>query len=451
MPDEENDIRIREAADNYHPAYDDTAWDKMEKMLDENLPQKKRRKKIFFLLPFLFLMGGSILFLVLNKGGKHSSETSGISMSKTMAPKLNDTKQPSANSSEESINTPLAKPVKSEINKAGLKIIPWHPVNINKTKQVLIFSMNSSRNKQHNYKKNLPVQSGVLLKRGSIADGNNDKKILKNEPNSFVPFGNESLNKNGIIYEKNNKKPEVPETNNPIEVPGNIKIKKQDTIAKATTTQSETINKKVKNANNFKNNFGITLSSGPDISGVNNAGKITIVYGAGLSYSISKKFTLRTGFYLSKKIYSIGPDDYHFPNASIGSYNNLQSVDANCNVDEIPINLYYSFGKIKNHNWFLSTGLSSYLMKKESYEYYYKTITGETYSKDLTIENKNKNIFSVLNLSAGYQHTFNQQFSIIAEPYIDLPLSGIGAGKVKLNSGGILFTITMKPFLKNGK
>ena len=32
MWDDENDKRIKEAADHYHPAYDDTAWEKMEQI-----------------------------------------------------------------------------------------------------------------------------------------------------------------------------------------------------------------------------------------------------------------------------------------------------------------------------------------------------------------------------------------------------------------------------------
>ena len=41
MLDDENDKRIKEAADNYHPEYDDTAWEKMEQLLDEHLPAEK--------------------------------------------------------------------------------------------------------------------------------------------------------------------------------------------------------------------------------------------------------------------------------------------------------------------------------------------------------------------------------------------------------------------------
>ena len=454
MPDEENDIRIREAADNFHPAYDDTAWDKMEKLLDEHLPQKKRRRRIFFLLPFLLLVGGLILFIVLNNGGKNSSENSGNSTPKNISEKLNGTNQPPANTSADSINIPLNKQGTTEKSKARLQIITGNSDNSNiKINQTSVSSMNNSNNKQHNkYKENLQAQSNALFKLGSKAEANNNK-IMSVELDFSTPSEKKSLNKNNNIDGGTEDITGPVKTNNQSKATNEIEIKKQAPTAKSTNTQSEIIKKKTKNTNKFKNNFGITLSAGPGISGVhiNNAGKLSIVYGVGLSYSISKKFTIRTGFYRSKKIYSVGPNDYHFPNGSGANYNDLQSIDANCNVDEIPFNLYYSFGKVKNHNWFVSTGLSSYLMKKESYEFYYKTTTGDTYEKAWFIKNKNKNIFSVLNLSAGYQHTLNKQFSIMAEPYINLPLSGIGAGKVKLNSGGILFTITMKPFLKTGK
>ena len=111
---------------------------------------------------------------------------------------------------------------------------------------------------------------------------------------------------------------------------------------------------------------------------MSNTGKITFTYGAGLSYSFTDKFTLRTGFYVAKKIYSVDEDEYHIPPGYAGNYDYLQSVNANCKVYEIPLTLSYNFGKVKNHNWFASAGLSSYLMKKESYVYFYKYPSGIT-------------------------------------------------------------------------
>ena len=70
------------------------------------------------------------------------------------------------------------------------------------------------------------------------------------------------------------------------------------------------------------------------------------------------------------------------------------------------------------------------------------------YNRPWTVTNQNKHYFSVVDISAGYEHSINKRFSIIAEPYVKLPLSGIGIGKIKLNSAGVLFTAAIKPFLK---
>jgi len=36
----------------------------------------------------------------------------------------------------------------------------------------------------------------------------------------------------------------------------------------------------------------------------------------------------------------------------------------------------------------------------------------------------------------------------MAETYLKVALGGVGVGKIKLNSAGVLFTITVKPFAK---
>ncbi len=54
----------------------------------------------------------------------------------------------------------------------------------------------------------------------------------------------------------------------------------------------------------------------------------------------------------------------------------------------------------------------------------------------------------MVTLSAGYQRKINNTFSLMAEPYMKLPLSGVGFGKVKLNSMGIMFTVGIAPFGK---
>jgi len=57
----------------------------------------------------------------------------------------------------------------------------------------------------------------------------------------------------------------------------------------------------------------------------------------------------------------------------------------------------------------------------------------------------------VLTISGGLQRNFGKTLSVIAEPYVKIPVTGIGFGKVKLNSGGIMLTVAVKPFHKGSK
>ena len=44
-----------------------------------------------------------------------------------------------------------------------------------------------------------------------------------------------------------------------------------------------------------------------------------------------------------------------------------------------------------------------------------------------------------LNLSAGYEYEAGPHWRLQAEPYVKVPLTGVGAGKVQLLSAGVYF------------
>src|SRR6266508_4312140 len=76
MPSEDFDKKIKLAAEQHHPAYDEKAWLKMEKLLSRYLPQQKnnRRKVFFFLLAFLIIGGGTFLIISKHWNRAHFSE-----------------------------------------------------------------------------------------------------------------------------------------------------------------------------------------------------------------------------------------------------------------------------------------------------------------------------------------------------------------------------------------
>src|SRR5437764_361092 len=59
------DKKIKEAAEQHHPAYDESAWKKMESLLNLHLPQQKKDRRRIFLVLFTFLaVGGGAFFMV---------------------------------------------------------------------------------------------------------------------------------------------------------------------------------------------------------------------------------------------------------------------------------------------------------------------------------------------------------------------------------------------------
>ena len=199
------------------------------------------------------------------------------------------------------------------------------------------------------------------------------------------------------------------------------------------------------------NNLFFTVSAGPDFStvGTEDLGKVKPVVGVGIGYQLTRKFSLRTGFYTARKVYTADPYDYHPPYNVWAAYPNLKDIEANCKVYEIPVTIDYTFSENKKQGWFVSTGLSTFLMKEERYVYHYKPNSSPTYvTYTKRINNQNKHYFSVLDFSGGYTRHLNKNFSLRAEPYAKFALGGVGYGKVKLNGGGVLVTAIIRPFAR---
>lgn len=426
MWDDEINKRIKDAADQYHPSYDENAWDKMELLLNQHLPVEKKRRRKYFLIPLVaLLLGGAFFIIYYNQNNSHAKNLQKAEAKNNVS----TTKLPQ----QKSFTTDKAVPFPS----SAINAKP--ATGLNSTSPLATKSFNNQlRNSNDN-----PIKDRT--NEPAMDQANSAFVTIKGRTKAKIITA--TTDENGYLSQENTF-PETETTilNNPDlkkEIPKIKKIEGAVLIGKITDPVVPNRNK------NFRNNFAIDLSAGPDVSSVafNKTGRIAINYGVGLSYAISGRFTLRTGFYVAEKIYSTDKYGYHVPQAGSANIDYLYRINANCKVYEIPVAVSYNFRKSKNHQWFASAGLSSYLMKKESYDYLYKS-AGNAWSKSFSISNQNQHYFSVLDLSAGYEYSFSKRTSLVAEPYLKMPFSGIGAGKVKLNSGGILFTFVLKPFYK---
>jgi len=443
MLDDALNKKIKEAAEQYHPAYEEGAWKKMEAKLDEQMPREKKKKRRYLLfLPLLLLLTAGIYVLYPGNGNKSTIKTTPASANKNIATSTNTAK-----------STQDAQDV-SPVNK---KTQPQpDQLTSEEQNQTAIITQDGSlpapvKHSDANTNKKISGQSKTTAK---IVSGSADNQTVSNNDANNNQTSTDAVDNSSKPNQTINNNSSVTNTDTDLKSNSdNIKQHEPATLAKQDDTQKNNLNrpsekKPQKKDNSFGKRFGINISAGPDVSAValNKIGRLALNYGLGFSYDLSNRFTLHSGFYVSDKIYSANKNEYTVPGGGNSTY--LSDINANCIVYEIPLAINYNFKKIKNHQWFASAGLSSYLMKKETYQYLYKYPGGYTDQKTWSISNKNQHYFSLLDLSAGYEYFFNKRTSLITEPYLKMPLAGVGAGKVKLSSGGVLFTLRIKPFYK---
>jgi hypothetical protein len=161
--------------------------------------------------------------------------------------------------------------------------------------------------------------------------------------------------------------------------------------------------------------------------------------GVTLEYRLTSRLRVRTSIIRSVKQYGVASTDYILPD-SWGWRQGDYDVNAACRMTEIPVNLRYDVMSRPTYAVFASVGLSSMLMRYECYDYDFE-VGGQTQTKVQKVYNGSNHPFGLLNLSGGMERTLGGRWSVQAEPFLQLPLGGVGAGKVRLASAGTAFSV----------
>jgi len=183
----------------------------------------------------------------------------------------------------------------------------------------------------------------------------------------------------------------------------------------------------------------LTLSvlAAPDYNGVNNLNNASLGNDFGLlvTIKIAKNWSLSTGGVYAKKMYETGFGNYN-PSKNIWDEYYPKSVNADCRVLDVPLNISYSLIAGKNTTISFGSGISSYIMLREDYRFSYEEQDSNT-AVAYHVVNENQHWLSVLNFQATFEHRLNSKVSIGLQPYMKLPLSNIGFAGVKLQSLGM--------------
>lgn len=456
MLSENLDDKIKEMLVQQKHDFDESSWSKMKALLDKHLPEKKKdRRLLFFILFFILILGGGLTVfftgnfnkpkpsLVLAKPEPVNNIEQGDNLKTTEAATQKEntvpqTAEEKSTASEEVLNSTTPVPAPSSATGKNLTQVVSSAINPVNRKTVSKKNITNPINNKNIINKTYANGEKDIVSSGNSIDTKNTIENTAAQEKVILVTGNE------VKSEQDINKETIPD----IKATEQEKIVSEEKVSPEKTIPASKNSITNKKTGGLKNLF-FTLSAGPDISavGLDKTGKLRPSFGAGLGYKISNRFSVRTGIYSGRKVYTAGPEDYNPPKNFWAYYPNLKTIDADCKVLEIPLVFDYSFGYSKNKNWFVSTGLSSYFMKKEVYEYYFKPNNSTQYIYyTRSYNNVNKHYFAVLNLSGGYKKQINPHLSLQAEPYMKIAMAGVGYGKVKLNSGGVLLSAIIQPF-----
>lgn len=425
MQNIENDMDdlFRRASDKYPLNTGRGDWESIEKRLSvaslSDEPQKKGRKNNYKkLLLLLLLIGVSLLigFMILNPN--HRNYQAGI-----------DDKQTNLKGGLN--NKPIAK---------NNLIIDQSSEKINK---IAIINQKKKISTGYNPSKEDRIISAT------IPNSENENYLSKNKPSKSYSFSLKN-NKNATSLNPDNnsisdaeQRPEIKNSTDSSENSDKKIVQDRSPIIEKNLPIGEK-KKAQPNPETIKENaFYTGLTAGPDFSKVQGGPFNGPGFGAGIigGYKINSSFFLETGISIDTKYYYSNGNIFNKAAASMPDEMIINNLESRTRILEIPLNVGYLFYGKKNTNLFVATGIAAYIMTKEKNNYNF-TENGSPGKMVGIYEKNNLKMPAVFDISAGLEERLSKLVNLRIEPYLKLPLQGIGVGKLPVTSAGIQVGIT---------
>lgn len=195
--------------------------------------------------------------------------------------------------------------------------------------------------------------------------------------------------------------------------------------------------------------FALGLVASPDFSTVgslSNFSDMGYKMGVAVEYRLTDNFSVSGGVIQSDVRYTAQGGEYN-PNQGYNGYGNSRILPdetfARCLILDIPINLKYNFLNFEHSRLYASTGIASYIMLNEEYDFKYDQ-NGEGLPQSWNERTGTGHLMSNVGFSIGFEYDIHPRWSLRAEPYVRLPLKGVGEGNVKLYSVGSFVSLNFQ-------
>jgi hypothetical protein len=466
--------KFREAAENYQPSLNQEAWEKMEVLLDKDLTRKPRAAGFWITSLLLLLIGGGLATYLVTSYLTDKPDTEIV---KTAIPsqKLNNPvtakKNQPTSANQQAPGNVADKKSSTLTNKQQSD-----PITTGKSGHALMNrKVTSSANRMSPVNSN-KIPGGAKQSRISIG-ANDDSEIQTKRSSSTTAKTTPQTDLNQTITHSSDKnkskdgeenknevangvhqstdvvqqgKPSAALSNNkPInkkDIPQAVVSNKQP-VAKSEETAAASQSTSELPARSIESRLYFTASVASDANALigSGTGKVTAMYGIGIGYQVNNRFSIQTGLYGGSKRYSTDAAKGYYLKDGYWRTVNIRNIDADCLIFNVPISVRYNAIRRRAGQWYGIAGISSYFMQKESYDYYYYYTGSSTLQHKKEVYGDNNHLFSVIDLSIGYEHRLSKHLSIQGEPYLKVPMKGVGEGRVHLYSAGLMLGLKLRP------
>ncbi|MEM6726145.1 MAG: hypothetical protein AAF598_19030 [Bacteroidota bacterium] len=179
--------------------------------------------------------------------------------------------------------------------------------------------------------------------------------------------------------------------------------------------------------------FTIGLRAGLEMvsAGTDDFGEFSYHFGLDTEYRFARNWSLGLGGHISRKIYQAQMEDYKAPMGFWTRGIAADNTEAACTILEIPLSASYYFNGYQRNGFYAKGGMTTYFMLREEYLYNYNNPEPDL-RKQWREQNGSRHYFALLHFATGFQQRIGRSYSIQYEPYLQVPLSGVGHGDVKL-------------------
>ncbi|WP_428664516.1 hypothetical protein [Runella sp.] len=369
-----------------------------------------------------------------------------------------DTKKAGSPESPSRISTTTYKAERSKV-KSGQKMREVNPTL--STVPAVAFSTKHSSSKTGSTADQQPVNaanrkiknefSGSLGKKSNLITADQNKLLSPDRSSASTPASEKSTSINSSVPAGNNGL-ETAVMTPQISTPNELSIHQWKLlkvahapieVSYATPPAPLAIVKKPETgvASVFKPGLSLRVLAAPDLSfiGFDQMKRPGITLGAMLEYRFNNRFSVQAGAIRAMKLYDALGSQYIWPEAWNSQKARPSNIEAACKVLDIPFNLRYDITQAADKRWFVSLGISSYKMINEKYIYIYPPHSYNIKWPDWE-GSTGSYWFGVLNVSMGFERQISKRFTLQGEPYLKIPLSQVGLGKIKLNTAGIFIS-----------